>query len=142
MGGPPVIDLDIVRARAAVRSNTVATPATPDTSATPGTGSDSATGSKVAAVAALADEVANGSITTADTTGSKVAAVAALSAGNAKPVNTDDRVTCLRCRHYRRDAHRCTNHRRAGLTTATVGPDLAQLPQRCPGFTGPPEGVT
>jgi hypothetical protein len=46
---------------------------------------------------------------------------------------TDDRVRCTACAHYRPASHRCTNHKRAGLLTAAVGPELAELPQRCPG---------
>ncbi|MBX9793385.1 MAG: hypothetical protein K2Y02_03710 [Burkholderiaceae bacterium] len=44
----------------------------------------------------------------------------------------DDRVSCTDCRHYR--PGRCGNHRRAGLTMADVGRDLASLLQRCPGW--------
>ena len=46
----------------------------------------------------------------------------------------DDRVTCTTCRHHRALAHRCTNHRAAGLHHPDVSADLAELPQRCPGF--------
>jgi hypothetical protein len=46
----------------------------------------------------------------------------------------DDRRTCIECAHYRPASHRCTNHKGAGLLTAAVGRDLAELPQRCPGF--------
>ncbi len=45
----------------------------------------------------------------------------------------DPRVTCTTCRHYWR-ASRCLNHRRALLSTSEIGPDLAALPQHCPGF--------
>ena len=44
----------------------------------------------------------------------------------------DARVSCADCRHYRPD--RCSNHRRAGLSTPDVGRVLAGLLQRCPGF--------
>lgn len=44
----------------------------------------------------------------------------------------DARVTCSACTHYR--LSRCRNHRAAGLHGAEVGPDLAALPQHCPGF--------
>ena len=44
----------------------------------------------------------------------------------------DERVSCTDCRHYR--PGRCGNHRRAGLSVADVGRDLAAMLQRCPGF--------
>lgn len=44
----------------------------------------------------------------------------------------DDRVSCTDCRHYR--PARCGNHRRAGLSVAEVGRDLAMMLQRCQGF--------
>lgn len=44
----------------------------------------------------------------------------------------DPRVTCIECSYY--GAGRCANHRAAGLFTADVGPALAELLQRCPGF--------
>ena len=44
----------------------------------------------------------------------------------------DDRVSCTDCTHYR--PGRCGNHRRAGLSAADVGRDLAAMPQRCAGF--------
>ena len=44
----------------------------------------------------------------------------------------DGRTLCLECRHYR--PGRCGNHRRAGLTVADVGRDLAAMLQRCPAF--------
>ena len=44
----------------------------------------------------------------------------------------DDRVSCTDCQHYR--PGRCGNHRRAGLHAPDVGRDLAALLQRCPGF--------
>ena len=44
----------------------------------------------------------------------------------------DARVSCADCRHYR--PGRCSNHRRAGLSTPDVGRVLAGLLQRCPGF--------
>jgi hypothetical protein len=43
----------------------------------------------------------------------------------------DDRRTCIECARYR--PHRCASHRAAGLLTPEVGPELARLPQRCPG---------
>ena len=46
---------------------------------------------------------------------------------------TDDRVSCTECRHYR-PGH-CGNYRRAGLYSSEVGRDLAGRLQRCPGFT-------
>ncbi len=45
---------------------------------------------------------------------------------------SDQRVSCTDCRHYR--PGRCGNHRRARLDGAEVGRDLAALLQRCPGF--------
>jgi hypothetical protein len=46
----------------------------------------------------------------------------------------DDRVTCAGgCGHYRPGL--CFNHRKAGLASSALGRDLANLPQRCPGFT-------
>ena len=44
----------------------------------------------------------------------------------------DDRVSCTDCTHYR--PSRCGNHKRASLSTADVGRDLAAMLQRCPGF--------
>ena len=44
----------------------------------------------------------------------------------------DPRVTCIECSHY--GAGRCANYRAAGLFAADVGPALAALLQRCPGF--------
>lgn len=44
----------------------------------------------------------------------------------------DGRVSCADCGHYR--PGRCGNHRRAGLSVADVGRDLALTLQRCPGF--------
>ena len=44
----------------------------------------------------------------------------------------DDRVSCADCASYR--PGRCGNHRRAGLTVADVGRDLAAMLQRCPAF--------
>jgi hypothetical protein len=44
----------------------------------------------------------------------------------------DKRVMCAECRHYRHG--RCGNHRGAGLHSAVVGAELAELRQRCPGF--------
>lgn len=48
----------------------------------------------------------------------------------------DDRVSCTDCQHYR--PGRCGNHRRAGLASPTVGPDLAATPQHCPGYAAAP----
>ena len=45
----------------------------------------------------------------------------------------DPRVTCSGRRHYWRSS-RCLNHRQALLSTSEIGPDLAALPQHCPGF--------
>lgn len=47
-------------------------------------------------------------------------------------LDPDPRVTCTSCRHYR--PHRCGNHVAALLMNPDVGPALAALPQRCPGF--------
>jgi hypothetical protein len=44
----------------------------------------------------------------------------------------DARVSCTDCAYYR--PGRCGNHRRAGLSSADMGRDLAGLLQRCPGF--------
>ena len=44
----------------------------------------------------------------------------------------DARMSCADCQHYR--PGRCSNHRRAGLSTPDVGRDLAGMLQRCPGF--------
>ncbi len=41
----------------------------------------------------------------------------------------DDRVRCIDCRHYTGTS--CRQWRAAGLLTATVGPGLASLLQRC-----------
>lgn len=49
--------------------------------------------------------------------------------------DADDRVCCADCSHYR-PGH-CDNYRRAGLSVAEVGRDLAAMPQRCPGFAAP-----
>jgi hypothetical protein len=48
----------------------------------------------------------------------------------------DPRRTCTECSHYRPAAHRCAEHRRAGLQSPDVSRDLAELPQHCPGFKG------
>jgi hypothetical protein len=45
----------------------------------------------------------------------------------------DSRVSCIECTHYR--PGRCGNHRRAGLHTHDLGRNLAELLQRCAGFT-------
>jgi hypothetical protein len=46
----------------------------------------------------------------------------------------DDRVTCAGgCTHYR--VGTCTNYRMAGLVSPALGRDLANLLQRCNGFT-------
>jgi hypothetical protein len=50
-----------------------------------------------------------------------------------QPEEADARVVCIACRHHVGAGHRCLNHRRAGLSTNEVGPDLAALPQRCKG---------
>lgn len=48
--------------------------------------------------------------------------------------NPDVRVVCaVDCGHYQ--PGRCGNHRAAGLLTSIIGPDLAVLPQRCPGVS-------
>lgn len=44
----------------------------------------------------------------------------------------DGRVKCLDCKHFR--PWMCFNHRAALLSTPEVGPDLASLRQRCPGW--------
>lgn len=44
----------------------------------------------------------------------------------------DDRVNCADCRHCQ--PGRCGNHRRAGLSSPTVGRELVRLLQRCSGF--------
>jgi TubC N-terminal docking domain len=44
----------------------------------------------------------------------------------------DLRVSCTECRHFQ--PGRCSNFRRAGLTTPALGKDLAALLQHCPGF--------
>ncbi len=46
--------------------------------------------------------------------------------------DTDDRVSCIDCRHYR-PGH-CGNQRQAGLNAADIGRDLAATLQRCAGF--------
>ncbi len=48
-------------------------------------------------------------------------------------LDPDGRVTCTDCTHAR--SGWCANHRRAGLWSPEVGPALATLPQRCPGFS-------
>ena len=47
--------------------------------------------------------------------------------------DTDDRVSCTDCQHYR--PGRCGNHDLAGLRVPDLSRDLAGLLQRCPGFT-------
>lgn len=47
----------------------------------------------------------------------------------------DGRRTCAECTHYRPGVHRCARHRAAALPGPDIGPDLAALPQHCPGFT-------
>lgn len=49
-----------------------------------------------------------------------------------RDARADDRHVCLECRHYR--PGRCTKYQAAGLSSPEVGPDLAVLLQRCPGF--------
>ena len=49
-----------------------------------------------------------------------------------RDVQSDDRVLCAECRHYRRG--QCGNHRAAGLHGAEMSRDLAVTPQWCPGF--------
>lgn len=71
-----------------------------------------------------------------------ISQLAALATGESGPQppeplpqrDADDRVRCTACAHYRPASHRCTNHKGAGLLTAAVGPELAELPQRCPGY--------
>lgn len=45
----------------------------------------------------------------------------------------DPRVSCAECGAYK--PGRCANHRRAGLGSPEVGPDLVALLQCCPGFS-------
>ena len=45
----------------------------------------------------------------------------------------DDRRMCFECQHYR--PGRCGNHAGAGLRVPELSRDLAELLQRCPGFT-------
>lgn len=47
------------------------------------------------------------------------------------PLDTDPRVTCTTCRHYR--PLRCGNFRAAGLRHPDISRAMASLPQRCPG---------
>lgn len=50
-----------------------------------------------------------------------------------RDAEADDRVSCAAdCTHYRLGY--CGNHRRAGLTNADIGRELATMLQRCPGF--------
>jgi hypothetical protein len=49
-----------------------------------------------------------------------------------RDVHADYRHLCVECRHYR--PHRCGNHRKAGLTAAEVGRDLATMFQDCAGY--------
>jgi hypothetical protein len=46
----------------------------------------------------------------------------------------DDRRTCIECSNYRPATHACAVHARAGLMGSDVSRDLAEVPQRCPGF--------
>lgn len=46
----------------------------------------------------------------------------------------DPRVRCVDCRHFNRKFWQCGNFRQARLLSPSVGPALANLPQRCPGF--------
>lgn len=52
----------------------------------------------------------------------------------------DHRVTCNTCSHFQQRNWRCINARmahlqtRLGVTASDVGPELAALPQLCPGF--------
>jgi hypothetical protein len=61
------------------------------------------------------------------------AAVQPAAAAVAHQLDLDPRVTCTTCRHYWRTS-RCLNHRQALLSSSEIGPDLAALPQHCPGF--------
>jgi hypothetical protein len=44
----------------------------------------------------------------------------------------DPRVQCVNCRNFRQ--WQCGEWKRAGLLSPSVGPALAQLPQRCPAY--------
>ena len=55
-----------------------------------------------------------------------------LSFPNGRPADPDPRVTCTTCEHYR--PHHCGNHAAAGLQGSDIAPDLAVLPQHCPGW--------
>ena len=46
---------------------------------------------------------------------------------------SDDRVKCINCRNWRN--WQCGNWQAARLLSPSVGPALANLPQRCPGFS-------
>jgi hypothetical protein len=46
--------------------------------------------------------------------------------------DNDERRMCLECSQHQ--PGRCGNHRRAGLHVPELGPDLAVMLQRCPGF--------
>jgi hypothetical protein len=47
--------------------------------------------------------------------------------------NDHTRVTCTTCRHLR-PGNRCSNHRRAALTTRELAAEFTHLRQHCPGF--------
>ena len=50
----------------------------------------------------------------------------------------DPRVKCVDCRHFRQ--WQCADWKRARLLSPSVGPALANLPQRCPGFVARGQG--
>jgi hypothetical protein len=50
----------------------------------------------------------------------------------------DPRVRCVDCRHFR--PWQCGNFRQARIGAPVVGPALANLLQRCPGFVARVQG--
>jgi hypothetical protein len=119
-----MLDLDSIRERAAARAG-AATPANPANWLIEGDGGADATPANPAKRLIEAGAISQ---------------LATLATGESEPQppeppplrDVDARVTCQRCAHYR--PHRCGNHRAAQLLTAEVGPELAALPQHCPGF--------
>ena len=51
-----------------------------------------------------------------------------------RDVHADYRHACLECLHYR--PGRCGNHKAADLLAPAIGKDLATMFQNCPGFEG------
>jgi hypothetical protein len=128
-----MLDLAAVTSRANAR--TAATPANP---ANRLIGGEEAAAHGISQLATLAEVDAADALGQAADVAESVSQLATLAGGADGDAIDDDRVTCGRCLHFERSRWHCGNHRLALLATAVVGPALAALPQRCPGYRAGP----